>query len=67
LGGLGGVSFFSQLAGSLLAVVYALATGFVVYFVIHKTMGFRMSEEDEFNGPDLSIHQVHAYPEERVG
>lgn len=67
LGGLGGISFLSQLAGSLLAVVYALATGFIVYFVIDKIMGFRMSEEDEFNGPDLSIHSIHAYPEERVG
>lgn len=67
LGGMGGVSFLSQLAGSLLAVGYALLTGFVVYFVIDKMVGFRMSEEDEFAGPDLSIHQIHAYPEERVG
>ena len=66
LGGLGGVSFLSQLAGSLLAVVYALVTGFVVYFVVDKLFGFRMSEDDEFVGPDLSIHHIHAYPEERV-
>ncbi|PLX92295.1 MAG: ammonium transporter [Desulfuromonas sp.] len=67
LGGLGGVSFLSQLAGSLMAVAYALTTGFIVYFLIDKIFGFRMSQEDEFNGPDLSIHQIHAYPEERVG
>ncbi len=67
LGGLGGVSFFAQLSGSLLAVVYALVTGFVVYFLIDKFFGFRMEEEAEFMGPDLSIHKVHAYPEERVG
>ncbi len=66
LGGLGGVSFIAQLAGSLLAVVYALITGFVVYALVDKTMGFRLEEEDEFIGPDLSIHKVHAYPEERV-
>jgi len=66
LGGLGGVSFLAQLAGSLLAVVYALITGFVVYFLIHKTVGFRLDQEAEFMGPDLSIHKVHAYPEERV-
>ncbi len=67
LGGLGGVSFFAQLSGSLLAVVYALITGFVVYYLIDKFFGFRLDEEAEFMGPDLSIHKVHAYPEERVG
>lgn len=67
LGGMGGVSFLSQLAGSLMAVVYALLTGFVVYFLIDKIFGFRMNEDDEFVGPDLSIHNIHAYPEERVG
>lgn len=67
LGGMGGVSFASQLLGSLLAVVYALVTGFVVYYLIDKIFGFRLEQEDEFNGPDLSVHQIHAYPEERVG
>jgi Amt family ammonium transporter len=67
LGGLGGVSFLAQLSGSLLAVVYALATGFVVYYLISKTIGFRLDQEDEFAGPDLSIHKIHAYPEDRVG
>jgi Amt family ammonium transporter len=66
LGGLGGVSFMSQLAGSLLAIIYALVTGFVVYSVIIKVFGFRLSEEDEFRGSDLSIHHITAYPEEKV-
>jgi Amt family ammonium transporter len=67
LGGLGGVSFSAQLTGSLLAVVYALVSGFVVYFLINKFVGFRMTQEDEFAGPDLSIHRIHAYPEDHVG
>ncbi len=66
LGGLGGVSFLSQLAGSLLAVVYALVTGFVVYRIIHRVSGFRLDEEKEFAGADLSIHQINAYPEENL-
>lgn len=65
-GGMGGVSFFSQLAGSVLAVVYALITGFVVYGLIRRFVGFRMSDEAEFAGPDLAIHQIHAYPEDHV-
>ena len=66
LGGLGGVSFVSQLMGSLSAVVFALANGFLVYGVIKKTVGFRLTEEEEFAGPDLSIHSIGAYPEEHV-
>lgn len=64
--GLGGVSFVSQLLGSLLAVVYALAMGFVVYGMIARSLGFRLQDEDEFRGPDLAIHQIHAYPEDYV-
>ncbi len=66
LGGLGGVSFISQLAGSVMALVYALVTGFVVYKVIDKVRGIRLDDEQEFSGPDLSIHQINAYPEETV-
>ena len=66
LGGLGGVTFISQLAGSLLAVAYALATGFAVYWLIVKVMGFRLLDEDEFRGSDLSIHKIGAYPEDNI-
>lgn len=66
LGGLGGVSFMSQLVGSLLAVVYAVVTAFVVYKLIDLVSGFRLDEEQEFNGADLSVHQINAYPEENV-
>jgi Amt family ammonium transporter len=65
-GGLGGVSLASQLAGSFLALVYALLTGFVVYKIIDKVCGFRLGEEQEFAGPDLSVHQINAYPEETL-
>jgi Amt family ammonium transporter len=65
-GGMGGVSFAAQLAGSLLAVGYALVTGFCVYWLVRRCFGFRLSDEAEFAGPDLSIHQIHAYPEDYV-
>ncbi len=65
-GGMGGVSFAAQITGSLLAVIYALLSGTVVYLLIDKLIGFRMSPEAEFVGPDLAIHSIHAYPEEMV-
>lgn len=57
-GGLGGVTFMSQLVGSLIGVVIALAGGFVVYGLVKAVAGLRLSEEDEFNGADLSIHKI---------
>lgn len=66
LGGLGGVTFMAQLVGSLLAVVYALITAFVVYKLIDVVSGFRLDQEQEFNGADLSVHRINAYPEENV-
>lgn len=66
LGGLGGVSFMAQLVGSLLAIGYALITSFVVYKLVDMVCGFRLDEEKEFNGSDLSVHQINAYPEDNV-
>ncbi len=66
LGGLGGVSFLSQLCGSLLAVAYALVASALVYTLISRTIGFRLDDQEQFVGPDLTIHQIHAYPEEYV-
>ncbi len=63
LGGLGGVSLVSQLIGTGLAIVIALVGGFVVYGLIRAFMGLRLDQEDEYNGADLSIHQVSATPE----
>ena len=60
LGGLGGVSFLSQLIGSLTGVAVALIGGFVVYGLVNRILPIRLSEEEEFNGADLSIHQIGA-------
>jgi len=48
-------------AGSIFAWVFA--TSFVVWFVIKKTMGIRVGEEEEYEGVDLSECGLEAYPE----
>jgi Amt family ammonium transporter len=63
LGGLGGVSFTGQLIGTGMGVVWAVLGGFVVYGVLKVTVGLRMSQEEEFDGADLSIHKISATPE----
>jgi Amt family ammonium transporter len=63
LGGLGGVNLLAQLAGTAMGVLWALGTGFVVYGILKKTLGLRMSQEEEFDGADLSIHKINASPD----
>ncbi len=66
LGGAGGISFVSQLLGSLAAIAFALVTGFVTYGILKKTIGIRMTDEDEFKGADIAIHSIGAYPEDHI-
>jgi Amt family ammonium transporter len=62
-GGLGGISFTGQLIGTTIGVVWAAASGFAVYGILKATMGLRLSQEEEFDGADLSIHRISATPE----
>jgi len=66
LGGRGGVSFGAQLTGTLLGVGWALLGGFVVYGILKKAMGLRLTAEEEYQGADLSIHKIGATPEREV-
>jgi len=63
LGGMGGVSLMSQLIGTLLGIVVALAGGLLVYGILKLVVGIRMSREEEFNGADISIHKISSTPE----
>ncbi|MBB5504268.1 ammonium transporter [Paraburkholderia atlantica] len=63
LGGLGGVSFASQIIGTLGGIVVSGLGGTVVYGVIRMTVGLRLDQEEEYNGADLSIHKISATPE----
>jgi len=62
LGGMGGVSFMSQLIGTLMGVAIALIGGIIVYGTLKKLVGLRLTQEEEFDGADLSIHKISAEP-----
>ena len=59
-GGLGGVTFMSQLVGSVVGIAIAVIGAFIAYGLVKKLIGLRLSEEEEFNGADLSIHKIGA-------
>jgi ammonium transporter, Amt family len=63
LGGLGGVAFGSQVAGTFLGIVVAILGGLVVYGALKAIVGLRLDPEEEFNGADLTIHKITATPE----
>jgi ammonium transporter, Amt family len=60
MGGLGGVTFMSQLLGTGLGIGIALTGGMLVYGGLKKLVGIRMTQEEEFDGADLSIHKIAA-------
>ncbi|MGS5088577.1 ammonium transporter [Hydrogenophaga sp. A37] len=66
LGGLGGVSFTAQLIGTALGVAWALLGGVVVYGTLKAVMGLRLSQEEENDGADLTIHRISATPDREV-
>ena len=63
LGGMGGVSFMSQLTGTALGIGVAVVGGYLTYALIKAMMGLRLDAEEEYNGADLTIHKISATPE----
>ena len=59
-GGMGGVTFMSQFVGTLAGIAVAFIGGYIVYSLVHKLFGMRLSQEDEFVGADLSIHKINS-------
>ena len=63
LGGMGGVTFASQLIGSVLGAGYAVIAGLIVYGVLKAVLGLRLTDEEQHMGADLAIHRISANPE----
>ena len=59
-GGMGGVTFMSQLVGTFAGIAVAFIGGYIVYSLVHKLFDLRLSREDEFAGADLSIHKINS-------
>lgn len=63
LGGLGGVSLTAQFIGTAMGVAVALIGGALVYGGLKASVGLRLSQEEEYEGADLSIHKIAATPD----
>jgi len=58
-----GSSFTGQIIGALTIFGWVFITSFIVWYVIKLIMGIRVSEEEEFDGVDISECGMEAYPE----
>ena len=58
-----GSSFSGQIVGALTIFVWVFGASFVTWLVIKTVMGIRVSEEEEYDGVDLSECGMEAYPE----
>jgi Amt family ammonium transporter len=66
-GDLAGVDqFIYQLTGVGAAAVFCCLTAFIIIFTLKKTMGIRVSKEEEVEGLDIHEHGMDAYPDFRM-
>ncbi|WP_394172605.1 ammonium transporter [Thalassotalea litorea] len=59
----GDATFGAQLYGAAVIFAWVFAASFVVWMLLKKTVGIRVSDEQEYNGVDKSDCGVEAYPE----
>ena len=56
-----GCSFTTQLLGVAVTALYVFVMAFLVFTVINKTIGLRVSREEEIDGLDVHEHGSSAY------
>ena len=57
------VSFLGQIIGALTIFVWVFVTSLIVWGVLKAVIGLRVSEDEEYEGVDLSECGMEAYPE----
>ena len=50
-----------QITGVLAIVAWAVVTSFIVLFILKKTMGLRVTKEEEIDGLDIHEHGTNVY------
>ena len=58
-----GVSFVGQIVGALTIFVWVFVASLIVWAILKAVFGLRVSEEEEYEGVDMSECGMEAYPE----
>jgi len=56
-------SFLNQLIGLAVIFAWVFIVGIIIWFIIKRIFGLRISEEEEYGGSDLAECGLEAYPE----
>jgi len=62
----GGHQFLMQLEGIAIVGVFCLTTSFIILYTLKKTIGIRVSKDEEIEGLDSAEHGMSAYPDFRM-
>jgi Amt family ammonium transporter len=66
-GNMAGTSqFLTQLTGVAVIGAFCLISSFLILFIIKKTIGLRVTKEEEIEGLDNAEHGMSAYPDFRL-
>ena len=58
-----GATLTGQIIGAITIFAWVFLASFGVWFIIKKTFGIRVTEEEEYKGVDISECGIEAYPE----
>lgn len=61
LGGTGDGDFMTQLIGTGAVIAWSAVMSFIILFVLKSVMGLRVTQEQEYEGLDISLHGESAY------
>jgi len=62
----GGAQFVSQLIGVASYAGICIVSSYLILFILKKTVGIRVPEQEEIEGLDLHEHGMEAYPDFRM-
>ena len=61
LGGTGDGDFLVQLTGTAAVIAWSAIASFIILAILKITLGLRVTEEQEYEGLDVSLHGENAY------
>lgn len=57
------VTFIAQIKGIVVIGLFVFVVSYIVWFILDKIVGIRVSEQEEYDGEDLHETGLEAYPE----
>jgi Amt family ammonium transporter len=53
----------SQIISAVTVMIWAFGMGAIMFFILKKTVGLRVSDREQIEGLDIGEHGMSAYPD----